>query len=315
MKHRFKILLVLSLALAVAGATVILVLVYNSNDTGTGTRPVKRTPEQNEDAPAFTRNKPIHGKINNVIKDTAGIPKTMNVYECSFPLDTPEKVKEMAARFGLNGEVEVMSGSSPSFYRVRQGEQLFVADLEMERFYYSDQSVGKIPPPTPPVIPTEEEAKEMARRDLERLGLMPPDAFVAGIGGESAGNKDYTAPSSIEVIFSRRLDGYEVHGPGMAIRVEYGDGKKLKSVRSSMRDLKLVGSYKVISVDEALKRAEAGKETINLYSNVKNPTVTSVIVLYYADNVSSNNHYKYLKPMYGFTGPDACIYVPMIVGP
>ncbi|MBU4240663.1 MAG: hypothetical protein KKE43_04095, partial [Actinobacteria bacterium] len=77
-----------------------------------------------------------------------------------------------------------------------------------------------------------------------------------------------------------------------------------------MRNVVPDGEYDSKSVEEAIKDAQSGKGTMNLYSDIENPEVTRVELIYYADPAEMEN--KYLIPAYSLTGPDTCIYVPAI---
>lgn len=115
-------------------------------------------------------------------------------------------------------------------------------------------------------------------------------------------------PDRRTVVIGRNVNGYDVRGPGMELRIILGNRGNLCYVDSNLRKLELCGTYKVKRLEQALDEARQGTGTMNLDPDRETPTVKNVSIFYYAE--PSNRENRALLPVYAFMGGDCCIYVP-----
>jgi len=273
------------------------------------------------DAPGECANKPVQGKltINVEDEDLPQTPEKMTVY-CLEPIvKTEEEIQELAAKFGVTdierSHKEISSKEYDS-YQGMKGDKIesclaFGYDLTDGSFNFQNHAkYGK----ENPDLPTKDESRGIALETLENLGLLPDEAYVSGTGGQERETiRDGEWVKFFlhrDVIISRKLDGCYIIGPGMRIKVSLGTNGELIGLDSTVRNPVPYKEYKTKSAEDALRDAQNGKKTMNLHPEVEDPEVTKVEILYYADPAKPEN--KYLQPVYCFTGPQTCIYVPAI---
>ncbi|MBU1670275.1 MAG: hypothetical protein KJ993_04180 [Actinobacteria bacterium] len=264
-------------------------------------------PKLGLDIPAGQENRSVIGDFQFRIdpSDYPVVPETLNVYEYVRAIETEEQFRSMAAKFGVQGIME----KSGNFYVIHDGDKKFRYWFTEERVMYSDEEVQRRPTEKPD-IPSQEQCRTIAWNLMEKMGLLPPEAEIIGEatdGGSlrAKGLDDVIFERSVEI--GRRLDGYPIRGPGMEMWVSLGDKGELASFDSSIRPLKLFGTYKVKSVEEALEDARKGNGTMNLDPDIPNPTVNKISIMYYADPSDPEN--RLLQPVYSIVG-QCCIYVP-----
>ncbi|MCG2794337.1 MAG: hypothetical protein L6427_00395 [Actinomycetia bacterium] len=273
------------------------------------------------DAPGECANKPVQGKLilNVEDEDLPQTPEKMTVY-CLEPIvKTEEEIHELAAKFGITdierSHKEIDSREYDS-YQGMKGDRIetclaFGYDVIDENFNFENHAkYGR----ENPNLPTKDESRGIALDTLESLGLLPDEAYVSGTGGEQTETiRDGEWVKFFDhrnVIISRKLDGHYVIGPGMRIKVSLGTNGELIGLDSTMRNPVPHKEFKTKSIEDAIRDAKKGKNTMNLHPEVKDPEVTKVEILFYADPAKPEN--KYLQPVYCLTGPETCIYVPAI---
>jgi hypothetical protein len=111
-------------------------------------------------------------------------------------------------------------------------------------------------------------------------------------------------------VIGTSVDGYDIRGPGMQMRIRIGAEGKMTYMRTNLKRLELYGTYPLKPLAQALAEGQAGSDTLNLEPEVVNPTVTSMKILY--NSHSSERSNELLLPVYAFMGPDCMIYVPAV---
>lgn len=265
-------------------------------------------------APEPISNKSVSGRmIIDVPKsEMQEIPSSLELYEMKPLLHTTEGARSLAKKLGISSDV-IKDGNTNKDqydYSLRDGERGLSYNSRTGEFafhdfeYFGNKNVG---------LPSESESVEIAEANLKDLGLMPLEAYVVSTGGieEQQDVKGVISKYLIqrEVQFSTRASNYKVVGPGMTILVALGTNGKLIGIISTMKKLVEYKKYSVKTLDEAKRDAEKGKGTMNLHPEVKNPKVTKIELLYYADPKRNS---RYLQPVYCYSGPDTCIYVPAL---
>lgn len=234
-------------------------------------------------------------------EDLEKIPQTIKVYEMLPMFQSEKELKKTAAAFGMSGEVEYMTlrKDSLSFWYQPFQDMLYVRDKKIAEF----QEV--------PEVPSERECKEIAWKMAEEKGLLCPEAEIIAtnqtdMASDSTGNK--LVPLLRHVIIGRSLDGYDVRGPGMQLRIMLGDKGRLAYLYDCLRPLRLVGNYSIKPLEQALREAQVGTGSMNLQIDAHNPTVKNLDIFYYAQGPLREA--RALLPVYAFMGHDCCIYVP-----
>lgn len=267
--------------------------------------------------------KPVKGKLVLCVieENMAKPPERLKVYRLEFPYKSKRDFEELAGKFGMSGvaeETEYPSGGT--LITILDGDLELHCEPDDGKFNfvvkskYESGSTPDNPHPTPPELPPEEELGEIAIQRMKEVGLLPPEVIVTGTGGNRVQSEKDGVPYDYWryriVYLSRKLDGYRVVGPGMEQRVYLWTGGELIAVFSSYREPVPVGEYRAKSIEEATAEAEEGKGAMNLHADVEDPLVNTVEILYYADPATPEN--KILQPVYCFSGPETCIYVPAI---
>lgn len=270
------------------------------------------------DSPEECANKPVKGKLVLNVEETElpEISEKITVYEYEPLLKDEKEIQEFAARLGITAELEFYDKDKEydnlDVYSVRQGDLGISYYSNTGEILFRNHALhGR----ELPGIPSKEESKAFALQVINELGLFPDGCNIVGTGGEIRirGNDDGSQTSTYidrDVAFSPKLDGIKIIGRGMELRVTIGTMGEFTGLTGPLRNIKPYKEYKVKSIDEAARDAQDGNNTMNLYSDVKDPEVTEVKLLYYADPAEPEN--KYLQPVYALTGPDTCIYVPAI---
>jgi hypothetical protein len=256
-------------------------------------------------------NKPVKGQLQ-VHFDTGALdklPKSLTVYK-SLPLVESEKqFKEIAARFGLHGELR--RGN----VLIENGDTGLYYDPEQDQLSYLDNEASRIPTQVPHV-PSLAVCEQIATTYAKRMGLLPPGAHAIAQSEETGtlrkltGNQDHVFKRTIVFGEDSKVNGYIVRGSGMQLRIAIGDKGAVCSMEDNLRSLETFGTYPLKPIDQALAEAQAGKDTVNLQANVENPTVNAVDIFYYCD--TSDRTHGLLMPVYAFMSDNCCIYVPAV---
>ena len=264
------------------------------------------------DAPAEAANKPVEGKIKIDLgtMENLRVPEKVSVYEYKGVASSFEEIEEIARKLGVSDKLKPDSNIE-DLYSASNGMISFDYHSDDPSYIWRDKAKYGMENPD---LPTKEESRVIATRVLRELGLLPDEAYVCATGGvEEETERDGENVKFFlyrDVIFSRKLDGYYVIGPGMRIKVSLGTNGELIGLDSTIRNLVPYKEYETKSIEDALRDAQRGKNTMNLHPEVEDPEVTKVEILYYADPASPEN--KFLQPVYCFSGPETCIYVPAI---
>jgi hypothetical protein len=297
-KRRNMLMLTLGLIVVITAVLITLAVTQKSN----AIRPIYSQSEY--------KNKPINGLVRfKVAKtDLPRAPRTMTVYELKPIASGKKEIERIARALGVNAPLEYKTGGKvrAAAYEARDGIQTYWYEIDGRGFGYDKKGTFGVFLTN---LPDDEATKRIALEQLEKRGLLPEEAFVSGVGGIRSARKDVYLNRLAEI--SRRIGGFNITGPGMQISVYLGSNGELIGLDSTMKKLVPFEKFRVKTVEEALQDAKRGNNTVNLHSEVKDPTITKLNIAYYADPAGAKS--KFLQPVYVFRGPDTCIYVPMIV--
>ena len=305
-----KIVILIASIVAVAIAAIVVVVIVVGESGGA---------VPSLDVPAEAANKPVKGELKVEVEkeNLPEVPEKLNVYKLEQIAKNRKEIQELAGKFGITEELKLRKfgdGKPDDYdsYAIRQGDLGFKYFIHTGMIDFKNRSkYGQ----ENPDIPSKDECIPIATEHLKRLGLLPEEAYISGTGGgqireAERDGKPVAFYLHRTITFSRKIDGREIKGPGMFIDVSLGTAGELVGILSTMRNVVPDREYESKSVEEAIKDAQRGKGTMNLYSDIENPEVTRVELIYYADPAEKEN--KYLIPVYSLTGPDTCIYVPAI---
>jgi hypothetical protein len=253
-----------------------------------------------------TVNLPAKGQITTQIdpNDISELPKTIDVYEM-LPICRSEKeFAKKASRLGVSGNptdaqaMNIVNGKLSVSYNPLEDKLSYNDYKQMESHSLSD-------------VPTKEQSKKIAWKWAKEKGLLVPGALITATNhGDVAGDdtSGVLVPETRDVVIGVSVGGYDVGGPGMSLRIKMGSKGKVETADDCLRRLKLIGTYKLKPLEQALDEAAKGQGTMNLQPETVNPTIKNVSIFYYAQPPSLEN--RVLLPVYAFMSNDCCIYVP-----
>jgi hypothetical protein len=223
------------------------------------------------------------------------------VYKVKPPEVTPEKVAQMGRRLGFQGEAEVgtdmMAMIDESSGRTRQ---LSVWTASGAVDYGFSPFMDKLYPDTPPTLPSEEEAKEIATQFLAQAGLLPPGAHVSEVleGGRCGGDGQPSYLAHLLVRFTWEIDGVPATWTKFAVRI--GDGGEVVQLVRVYREVEPYKEVSIRSPQKAYQDLLAGKGSYAAPSDSHKVVVEKVSLAYWMEPAPIQQ--EYVIPVYEFKG-------------
>ncbi len=155
----------------------------------------------------------------------------------------------------------------------------------------------KLYPQTPPDLPSDEEAAQIATEFLANSGLLPADAEV---GEVVVGGKSGEIVTHLLVRFTRQIDGIPVAGPGAKFGVRIGDNGEVIRLLKVWRE---VESYKRISINspqQAYQGLIAGEGSYVVPLDCQKVVIEGVSLAYWMEACPEKQ--EYVAPIYEFRG-------------
>lgn len=225
------------------------------------------------------------------------------VYKVKPPDVTVEKVTEMSRRLGFQGEAEV--GAEVIFMVDESGGEtrdfmVYVNSGAVKYGFIRDSFMHKLYPQTPPTLPSEEEAKEIATRFLAQAGLLPSDAYASGVvsGGGAGGDGGAYYVTHLLVIFAREIDGVRVTGTTLNVRI--GDGGEVVQVHGVWREVEPCKEVSIRSPQEAYQELTSGEGSCPVPSGCQKVVVDKITLAYWMEPAPVKQ--EYVVPVYEFKG-------------
>ncbi|MEW5804488.1 MAG: hypothetical protein AB1847_20535 [bacterium] len=217
----------------------------------------------------------------------------------------------LQSMFGMNGK-EVYNGSDCKVYRDKDnsleifnaGSFRYINEPELIRFEKNS------------VLPSKEEAINIASQFLIKNKILPTGAFVSGVYYDES----YTAHKGIEgstcfiphmcVSFGIKINGEKVYGPGAKINVYIGDGGKIICLYKAWKEIEEVQAKNIITPQKALERLEK-RSVVNSYwggttgcGDIQSIEIQNMALTYYIEPTEpdSPSQQPLLEPVYVFEG-------------
>jgi len=221
-------------------------------------------------------------------------PETMTVYRMITPEVTREYVEELSDKFGIVGEIHNIEDISAKELWTREKD--IDDDKILEVFtatggfvFNNDKKLLKLDA----VLPSEDEAAEIALKFLEERGWLYPDTQVKATI-ESTGH--------ILVSLERTINGMSFTGNGNKYQVRVGDGGEVVQVMINPVNEVEFKAYEEVgikSVDQAYNELIAGKKYTKPY-DAKTIIIDDVATAYWLN--AMNQSQDYVVPVYVFRG-------------
>jgi hypothetical protein len=235
--------------------------------------------------------------------ELSGVGATAMVYKVKAPDVTIDKVTEMGRKLGFGGEAAFIDGGEKiSMVDESGGEvrQLMVW-VNSGTVEYHFVEPDKLYPPTPPTLPSYEEAGKIAMQFLAEAGLLPDGAQVREVKpGGSYGGPEGEHVAHLLVSLTHEIDGVPLAGPGAKFGVRIGDGGEVVDFYRVWRETE---PYKEISIkapQEAYQDLLTGKGSYLAPSRCKKVVVESVSLAYWME--AADEKQEYVIPVYQFSG-------------
>ena len=228
------------------------------------------------------------------------------VYKVKAPDVTIDKVLEMGRRLGFAVDAALEQRAEEIVMLDESGGEtrrlaVWVDSGAVEYHVLGPGGSSKLYPPTPPILPSDEEAGEIAIQFLAEAGLLPDGAQVREVKpGGSYGGPEGEYVTHLLVSVTHEIDGVPLAGPGAKFGVRIGDGGEVVSVYRVWRETE---PYKEISIrapQEAYQDLPAGKGSYLASSQCKKVVVESVSLAYWME--AADEKQEYVVPVYEFQG-------------
>lgn len=229
-------------------------------------------------------------KLNASI-DKGKLPKSVKVYKVKKPNLNNDKIKEMALKLGIKGEITerdqdiAIKGDNASF---------FVNKNTGSSKYFTKEYIEEETDPLKNLLSDSEYIK-LAKDFAKKYDIAKPNMVCKGVNRgytlerEDANGVETTEIFRVEVKFeSPRINNIVYTGVGPKISVWFGDDGKIIGYSSLWRELeevKEVKYYPSLSIDQVIKNVKANKES--LVYNIDKPdeegTIDSVETVLWSD--------------------------------
>jgi hypothetical protein len=237
-------------------------------------------------------------------KDLPEVSNRAMVYKVKPPEVTVDKVAQMGRGLGFQGEVEVGTDMMAMIDMIDessgQTRQLSVWTASGAVDYGFSPFMPKLYPDTPPTLPSEEEAKEIATQFLAQAGLLPPGAHVSEVleGGRCGGDGQPGYVAHLLVRFTWEIDSVPATSTKFGLRI--GDGGEVVRLVMVYRE---VEPYKEVSIRSPQKAYEdllADKGSYAVPSDCQKVVVEKVSLAYWMEPAPIQQ--EYVIPVYEFKG-------------
>jgi hypothetical protein len=225
------------------------------------------------------------------------------VYQVKPPEVTVEKVTEIGRRLGFQGEAKV--GTEVVFMADESGGEtrdfmVYINSGAVKYGFARDSYMDKLYPLTPPTLPSEEEAKEIATQFLAQVGLLPPGAYASKVmpGGGAGGDGGAYYVTHLLVRFTWEIDGVPATGTTLSVRI--GDGGEVVQVDRVWRETEPYKEVSIRSPQEAYQELIAGEGSCPVPSGCQKMVVEKISLAYWIEPRIEKQ--EYVVPVYEFKG-------------
>ncbi|MCD4844807.1 MAG: hypothetical protein K8R25_10005 [Methanosarcinales archaeon] len=189
----------------------------------------------------------------------SNVPKTMQVFRVKPSNISISDVHRLADKLGLKG--------SPGEYNNKIGlvdnAKVIDADTLSGQIDYTDtDKIFKVSENLPP----ESEAVIIASDFLKKIKMLPGDAYMLQVVTDDMSVRDKNTDELLEykevnrqVMFGRKLNGYETIGTGTSIKVYVSDNGYISGFKKSWPELVYLKDMNLKTPEEAIQELKNGK--------------------------------------------------------
>lgn len=189
----------------------------------------------------------------------SNVPKTMQVFRVKSDNISKSDVQRLADKLGLKG--------SPGEYNNKIGlvdnAKVIDADTLSGRIDYTDtDKIFEVSENLPP----ESEAIIIASDFLKKIEMLPRDAYMLQVVTDDMSVRDKNTDELLEykevnrqVMFGRKLNGYETIGTGTSIKVYISDNGYISGFKKSWAELVYLKDMNLKTPEEAIQELKNGK--------------------------------------------------------
>lgn len=237
--------------------------------------------------------------------DFPRVPDQMPVYKPKPPAVTIDSVRELARKFGFEGEPGKVEGERAIIAsdKVDGLTRMLRVRINTGGISYTISDAIDPPPDNPPTLTTDEEAMRIATEFLREKGLLSPgrEAVKVVCGGGTSG---YGCSHLLVTFTPREIDGVPFTGPGDKFNVRVGDkGKVVDMIVGFQQEFE---PYKetvpIISPEEAYGNLKTGRllAPSSSYSYFKKVIIRDISLAYWLEPMGVKQ--EYVLPVYVFRG-------------
>jgi hypothetical protein len=163
-----------------------------------------------------------------------------------------------------------------------------------------DSYMPKLYPRTPPTLPSEEEAKEIATQFLAQVGLLPPGAYASEVvvGGSCGGDGMEIHVAHLLVRFAWEIDGFPATDTKFGVRI--GDGGEVVQVTRVWKETEPYKEISIRSPQEAYQELVAGEGSCPVPSGCRKMVIEKISLAYWMEPRIEKQ--EYVVPVYEFKG-------------
>lgn len=222
------------------------------------------------------------------------------VHKVIGPDVTIEKVTEMGRRLGFEGDAGFIWEGEKIAVVDRSGGEVrqFAVWVNSGAVEYHFVEPDKLYPSTPPSLPSDEEAKEIATRFLAEAGLLPPGVYASEVVvGGSYGGIEGEWVGHLLVRFDYEINGFPVTGLGAKFGVRIGDKGEVVNMFLVWREVEPYGKIPIKTPHEAYQELVAGGGSC---VSCEKAVVEKISLAYWMEVCSEKQ--EYTVPVYEFKG-------------
>ena len=224
-------------------------------------------------------------------------PDTMIIYEIKPAEVTTDSVRALGTKLGFTGEAGPTDQGIIGMSNEKTGAMLRI-DTNSGAIEFSYNRLDKLFPEGVPVLPSDEESKQIACDYLTAIGLLPDDVKASDVvEGGGSGN----IVKHLLVRFEREIGGIPVTGPGSKFDVRIGKNGEIVMFLLAHQEIKAPKeNATIISSVKAYDHLSVGKGEYVVPMNCEKVVIENIRLAYYMGQLTEQQ--ALLLPVFEFQG-------------